>query len=145
MGHRLTRIESPQGFTAETSAVAVLLTAAQGGLPLSTTHITAGAVLGSGLGRRGAGVRWRVAGSMLIAWMLTLPAAGLIAGGICLIVVDGGLWPIVIVSVAAVALLLGFWLWSRRDPVGADNINDSADSFGRVNAIERPVLEQAAG
>lgn len=145
MGHRLTHIESPQGFTAETSAVAVLLTAAQGGLPLSTTHITAGAVLGSGLGRRGAGVRWRVAGSMLVAWLLTLPAAGLIAAGICLIVVDGGLWPIVGVSVAAVALLLGFWLWSRRNPVGAENVNEPADSFGRVNAIERPVLEQAAG
>jgi PiT family inorganic phosphate transporter len=145
MGHRLTRIESPQGFTAETSAVAVLLTAAQGGLPLSTTHITAGAVLGSGLGRRGAGVRWRVAGSMLGAWLLTLPAAGLIAAGICLIVVDGGLWPIVGVSVVAVALLLGFWLWSRRNPVGAENVNEPADSFGRVNAIERPVLEQAAG
>ena len=145
MGHRLTHIESPQGFTAETSAVAVLLTAAQGGLPLSTTHITAGAVLGSGLGRRGAGVRWRVAGTMLIAWLLTLPAAGLIAAGIALIVVDGGSAPITLVSIASVALLLGFWLWSRRNPVGAQNVNDPAENFGRISSIERPVLEQAAG
>lgn len=145
MGHRLTHIESPQGFTAETSAVAVLLTAAHGGLPLSTTHITSGAVLGSGLGRRGASVRWRVAGSMIVAWLLTLPAAGLIAAGICLIVVDGGSGPIVGVSIAAVALLLGFWLWSRRNPVGAENVNEPADGFGRISTIERPVLEQAAG
>ena len=145
MGHRLTHIESPQGFTAETSAVAVLLTAAQGGLPLSTTHITSGAVLGSGLGRRGGSVRWRVAGSMLVAWLLTLPAAGLIAAGIALIVVDGGSAPITIVSIASVALLLGFWLWSRRNPVGAQNVNDPAENFGRISSIERPVLEQAAG
>ena len=145
MGHRLTHIEAPQGFTAQTSSVAVLLTATQGGLPLSTTHITSGAVLGTGLGRRGSSVRWRVAGSMLIAWLLTLPAAGLIAAGIALIVVDGGAGPITVVSIASVALLLGFWLWSRRNPVGAENVNDPADSFGRVNTIERPVLEQAAG
>ncbi|MDQ2955371.1 MAG: inorganic phosphate transporter, partial [Actinomycetota bacterium] len=48
MGHRLTHIEPPQGFAAQTAAAAVLLTATQGGLPLSTTHITSGAVLGSG-------------------------------------------------------------------------------------------------
>jgi PiT family inorganic phosphate transporter len=145
MGHRLTHIEAPQGFTAQTSSVAVLLTATQGGLPLSTTHITSGAVLGTGLGRRGGSVRWRVAGSMLVAWMLTLPAAGLIAAGICLIVVDGGLAPIVLVSIAAVATLLGFWLWSRRNPVGAENVNEVSDRFGRISSIERQVLEQAAG
>ena len=145
MGHRLTHIEAPQGFTAQTASVAVLLTATQGGLPLSTTHITSGAVLGTGLGRRGASVRWRVAGSMLLAWLLTLPAAGLIAAGIALIVVDGGSAPITLVSVAAVALLLGFWLWSRRNPVGAQNVNEATESFGRVSSIERPVLEQAAG
>src|ERR687886_275726 len=60
-----------------------------GALPLSTTHITSGAVLGTGLGRRGGDVRWRVAGSMVLAWVLTLPAAALVAAGIGLIV-DGG-------------------------------------------------------
>jgi inorganic phosphate transporter, PiT family len=145
MGHRLTHIEAPQGFTAQTASVAVLLTATQGGLPLSTTHITSGAVLGTGLGRRGGAVRWGVAGSMVLAWLLTLPAAALIAAGIGLIVVDGGSGQIVSVSVAAVAVLLGFWLWSRRNPVGAENVNETADSFGRISSIERPVLEQAAG
>ncbi|HEY0166675.1 MAG TPA: anion permease [Jatrophihabitans sp.] len=145
MGHRLTHIEAPQGFTAQTASVAVLLTATQGGLPLSTTHITSGSVLGTGLGRRGGSVRWGVAGSMIIAWMLTLPAAGLIAAGIALIVVGGGSGQILLISVAAVAVLLGFWLWSRRNPVGAGNVNEAPDSFGRISAIERPVLEQAAG
>ena len=147
MGHRLTRIEAPQGFTAQTSAVAVLLTATQGGLPLSTTHITSGAVLGTGLGRRGAAISWRVAGSMVLAWLLTLPAAALVAAGIGLVVGDGGSGQITVVSVVAVALLLGFWVWSRRNPVGANNVNDAPDGFGRtLSSIERPpVLEQAAG
>jgi len=146
MGHRLTHIEAPQGFTAQTASVAVLLTATQGGLPLSTTHITSGAVLGTGLGRRGSDVRWRVAGSMVIAWVLTLPAAALVAAGIGLIVDGGGTGQIIVVSVAAVAVLAGFWLWSRRHPVSADNVNDASDRFGRsLNSIERaPVLEQAA-
>ncbi len=146
MGHRLTHIEALQGFTAQTASVAVLLTATQGGLPLSTTHITSGSVLGTGLGRRGSDVRWRVAGSMVIAWVLTLPAAALVAAGIGLIVDGGGSGQIVLVSLAAVALLAGFYLWSRRHPVSADNVNDASDRFGRsLNSIERaPVLEQAA-
>lgn len=145
MGHRLTHIEAPQGFTAQTASVAVLLSATQGGLPLSTTHITSGSVLGTGLGRRGGSVRWRVAGSMLIAWALTLPAAGLIAAGIALIVVDGGSGQITVVSIVAVALLLGFWIWSRRNPVGAENVNETSESLGRISSIERTVLQQAAG
>jgi PiT family inorganic phosphate transporter len=146
MGHRLTHIEPPQGFTAQTASVAVLLAATQGGLPLSTTHITSGAVLGTGLGRRGSDVRWRVAGSMGIAWVLTLPAAALVAAGIGLIVDGGGSGQIIVVSLVAVAVLAGFWLWSRRHPVSADNVNDASDRFGRsLNSIERaPVLEQAA-
>ena len=147
MGHRLTRIEAPQGFTAQTASVAVLLTATQGGLPLSTTHITSGAVLGTGLGRRGAKVSWRVAGSMGIAWLLTLPAAALIAAGIGLIVDGGGSGQITAVAVVAVLLLLGFWLWSRRNPVGAENVNEASDALGHtLSSVERrPVLEQTAG
>jgi PiT family inorganic phosphate transporter len=148
MGHRLTRIEAPQGFTAQTASVAVLLTATQGGLPLSTTHITSGAVLGTGLGRRGSKVSWRVAGTMVLAWLLTLPAAALVAAGIGLIVGGGGSGQITVVSVVAVLLLLGFWIWSRRNPVSAANVNEASDSFSTrtLSSIERPpVLEQAAG
>ncbi|HEX8767574.1 MAG TPA: inorganic phosphate transporter, partial [Jatrophihabitans sp.] len=131
--------------TAQTAAVAVLLTATQGGLPLSTTHITSGAVLGTGLGRRGAKVSWRVAGSMVLAWLLTLPAAALVAAGIGLIVDGGGSGQILVVSAVAVVLLLGFWLWSRRNPVSAENVNEPSDSVRTLSSIERPVLEQAAG
>ena len=144
MGHRLTHIEPPQGFAAQTAAAAVLLTATQGGLPLSTTHITSGAVLGSGVGRRGGVVRWNVAGSMALAWVLTLPAAALVAGGIGWIVDGGGTAQIAIVGAVAVLALAGVWLWSRRNPVTADNVNDLTDAAPDAIVVEEPVLEQRA-
>jgi PiT family inorganic phosphate transporter len=144
MGHRLTRIEPPQGFAAQTAAAAVLLTATQGGLPLSTTHITSGAVLGSGAGRIGATVRWRVAGSMVVAWVLTLPAAALVAAGIGAIVDGGGSVQVGIVAVVAALALLGVWLWSHKHPITAENVNDYSDPEPPARELKRPVLQQRA-
>ncbi len=146
LGHRLTHIEPPQGFAAQTAAAAVLLTASQGGLPLSTTHITSGAVLGSGLGKKNAQIRWGVAGSMVIAWVLTLPAAALVAAGIGLIVDGGGTIQISIVGVVAASSLTGVWLRSRRNPVTAENVNDYVDHADRaIRDEDRPIFEQQAG
>ncbi|HEX2905190.1 MAG TPA: inorganic phosphate transporter [Jatrophihabitans sp.] len=145
MGHRLTHIEPPQGFAAQTSAAIVLLTATQGGLPLSTTHITSGAVLGSGMGKKGAKIRWSVAGSMVVAWVLTLPAAGLVAGGLGLIVDNGSTPLIVLVAVIAALALTGVWLWSRKHRITAENVNEIADPADRaIRDLELPVLEQQA-
>ncbi|HTZ45705.1 MAG TPA: inorganic phosphate transporter [Jatrophihabitans sp.] len=144
MGHKLTHIEPPQGFAAQTAAATVLLTATQGGLPLSTTHITSGAVLGSGVGKREAHVRWGVAGSMVIAWLLTLPAAALMAAGLGWIIGDGGRVQVIVVAVVAAALLGAAWLWSRRHPITADNVNEFPEPADRaIRDRERPVLEQA--
>jgi PiT family inorganic phosphate transporter len=146
MGHRLTRIEPPQGFAAQTAAAAVLLTATQGGLPLSTTHITSGAVLGSGAGRAGARVRWRVAGSMVVAWVLTLPAAALVAAGIGAIVDGGGLIQVSVVAAVAILALLGVWRWSHRHPVTAENVNEYHEPPPKpaVRELKQPVLQQRA-
>jgi inorganic phosphate transporter, PiT family len=143
MGHRLTHIEPPQGFAAQTATAAVLLTATQGGLPLSTTHITSGAVLGSGVGRRGSQVRWGIAGSMVLAWALTLPAAALVAAGIGLVVDGGGSVQIWLVTGLSAVLLIGFWQWSRRHPVSAENVNDYQKPVGSaLSSLDHPVLEQ---
>jgi PiT family inorganic phosphate transporter len=146
MGHRLTHIEPPQGFTAQTAAAAVLLTATQAGLPLSTTHLTSGAVLGSGTGRAGARVSWRVAGSMVIAWVLTLPAAALVAAGIGKIVDGGGSVQVGIVAVLAALALLGVWFWtSRREPINAQNVNDVTEPpEPPAQQLKSPVLQQRA-
>ncbi len=78
MGTRLTDIQSPQGFAAESASTAVLLASAHLGFALSTTQVVSGGILGSGVGRRLAQVRWGVAGQMALGWLFTLPVAALV-------------------------------------------------------------------
>jgi phosphate/sulfate permease len=66
----------PQGFGSETVAASVILASSHVGFPLSTTQVVSGAVAGSGVGRPGALVNWRVAGNIVVGWLFTLPAAG---------------------------------------------------------------------
>jgi len=145
LGHRLTHIEPPQGFTAQTSAAIVLLTATQGGLPLSTTHITSGAVLGSGVGKRAASIRWGVAGSMVVAWVLTLPAAALMAALIGLPVRHGSTAGVVLVALLAALVLFLAWRVARRHAVNAHNVNDIPEPADRaIRDQEFPILEEKA-
>ena len=78
MGSRITRLKPVQGFCAETAGAATLYLATTLGVPVSTTHTITGAIVGVGAARRVSAVRWGIAGSIIVAWVLTLPAAGLI-------------------------------------------------------------------
>jgi PiT family inorganic phosphate transporter len=78
MGNRLTEVEPPQGFAAESSSAAVILASSYYGYPLSTTQVVSGGVMGAGLGKRLAVVHWEVARQMLLAWIFTIPAAALL-------------------------------------------------------------------
>jgi PiT family inorganic phosphate transporter len=78
MGSKITRLRPVQGFCAETAGAATLYLATSLGVPVSTTHTITGAIIGVGTARRVSAVRWGVAGSILIAWVVTLPAAALI-------------------------------------------------------------------
>ncbi|MBV9514339.1 MAG: inorganic phosphate transporter, partial [Mycobacteriaceae bacterium] len=78
LGKGLVEIESPQGLAAEASSAAIILSSSAAGMALSTTHVATGSILGSGVGKPGAEVRWGVAGRMVVAWLLTLPAAGVV-------------------------------------------------------------------
>jgi PiT family inorganic phosphate transporter len=78
LGKGLVEIESPQGLAAEASSAAIILSSSAAGMALSTTHVATGSILGSGVGKPGAQVRWAVAGRMAVAWLITLPAAGLV-------------------------------------------------------------------
>jgi PiT family inorganic phosphate transporter len=75
MGHRVVELEPISGFAAETTGASVILGAAQLGMPVSTTHVISSAIMGVGTARGPRGVRWGVARSILIAWVLTIPAA----------------------------------------------------------------------
>ena len=78
MGTRITRLKPVQGFCAETAGAATLYLATSFGVPVSTTQTITGAIVGVGAARRVSAVRWGIAGSLLIAWVITLPAAALI-------------------------------------------------------------------
>jgi PiT family inorganic phosphate transporter len=80
MGSRITHLKPIQGFCAETGGALTLFLATALGVPVSTTHTITGAIVGVGAARRAAAVRWPVAQRIVIAWVLTLPAAGLIGG-----------------------------------------------------------------
>ena len=79
MGSKLTRLTPFQGFCAETGGAITLFMAYFGGVPVSTTHTITGAIVGGGAARRASAVRWNIASSLVVAWFLTLPAAGLMA------------------------------------------------------------------
>ncbi|WP_435134426.1 anion permease [Actinacidiphila sp. bgisy144] len=124
MGKGLVDIESPQGFAAESASTAVILTSANLGFALSTTQVCSGGILGAGVGRRLAEVRWGTAGQMALAWLVTLPAAAAVGAVAASAVVHGGTLGTVLIALAAVVVAAVIVLLSRRNPVDAKNVND---------------------
>jgi inorganic phosphate transporter, PiT family len=123
LGKRVSEIQTPQGFAAETSSAAIILASSHLGFALSTTQVATGSIFGAGAGRRLASVQWGVAGQMAIAWLLTLPAAaavGAVAGSLA----NTGTVGTIIVALVAVAIGGGIYAASRRRPVTADNVNE---------------------
>ena len=90
MGSKITKLQPVGGFAAETSAAVSILIATQTGVPVSTTHAITGAIVGVGATRRLSAVRWGVAGRIVWAWILTIPAAFLIAAAVFSLLRLGG-------------------------------------------------------
>jgi PiT family inorganic phosphate transporter len=86
LGRKVIHLDPPQGFAAETTASAVLYTATAYGLPISTTHTITSAIMGVGATKRLSAVRWGVASNILVAWVLTFPAAGLVGAIVYLVI-----------------------------------------------------------
>jgi PiT family inorganic phosphate transporter len=82
MGSKITRLNPMQGFCAETGGALTLFGATWLGIPVSTTHTITGAIIGVGAARRVSAVRWGLAGNIVVAWVVTLPAAALIAAAV---------------------------------------------------------------
>jgi PiT family inorganic phosphate transporter len=78
LGSRITRLHPVQGFCAEAGGAITLFLATYFGIPVSTTHTITGAIIGVGAARKTAAVRWNVAGDVILAWIVTLPAAALL-------------------------------------------------------------------
>jgi inorganic phosphate transporter, PiT family len=82
LGQRIYKMQPEHGFAAQLSAGSTLWLGTHYGFPISTTHVVTGAVLGAGATRRFSAVRWGLAGNIVVAWVLTLPAAGLVAAAL---------------------------------------------------------------
>jgi PiT family inorganic phosphate transporter len=124
LGKGLVEIESPQGMAAEFSSAAVILLSSHFGYSLSTTHVATGSILGTGLGKKGAEVRWGVAGRMATAWLFTLPASAIVgAAAYGLASVIGGFTGGLIVFIILAGVAFFIWMWSRRTPVDRSNVN----------------------
>jgi PiT family inorganic phosphate transporter len=81
MGSRITKLSQHQGFSASTGGSIVLFTASALGIPVSTTHTITGAIIGAGVARRTSAVRWGTASSVVIAWIITIPASAVVGAG----------------------------------------------------------------
>jgi PiT family inorganic phosphate transporter len=128
LGKGLVEISPPQGMAAESASAAVILASSHLGFALSTTHVATGSILGSGVGRPGAQVRWRVAGRMVLAWLITLPAAGIV-GAIMWYIGDvlGGVGGAILIFVLLLAAAGYMYLRSRKAPISHHNVNDEWD------------------
>ncbi|MEV7623250.1 inorganic phosphate transporter [Actinoplanes sp. NPDC089786] len=125
LGKGLVEIAPPQGMAAEASSAAVILASSHLGFALSTTHVATGSILGSGIGKPGAQVRWKVAGRMIAAWLITLPAAAVVGGVMWSIGhLVGGLAGAVVVFIVLLGLATFMFLRSRQKPVDHSNVND---------------------
>jgi PiT family inorganic phosphate transporter len=125
LGKGLVEIEAPQGMAAESASAAVILLSSSFGYSLSTTHVATGSIIGTGLGKRGAEVRWNVAGRMATAWVFTLPSAALVgAGAYGLADVIGGTLGVVIDLIILLAVAAFIYWRSRGSKVDPNNVND---------------------
>jgi PiT family inorganic phosphate transporter len=112
MGTRIIKMDPAQGFAAQGVGAAVILAASHVGFPLSTTHVISGAIMGTGAAKRVSAVRWGVAGNIVTAWVLTLPAAAIVGGltyAVVALLGTNDLGPIAVSAslLAALALALG--------------------------------------
>jgi inorganic phosphate transporter, PiT family len=118
-GMRIIKMDAAQGFSAQGAGASVILASTHFGFPLSTTHVINGGVMGAGAGKRVSAVRWGVAGNIVTAWLLTLPAAasiGALAYGLTRVFGTGALGPVV-VSLMSISLIVA--VFARRAQQGA--------------------------
>jgi inorganic phosphate transporter, PiT family len=121
LGQRVAKLEPPQGFAAETASATLLWLTAHFGFPVSTTHTVSSAVLGAGATSRFSAVRWGIAGNIVVAWLVTLPAAAVVGAGAELTTrLPGGVvWALLLALALAAPIVLVRRPRVRRAPASA--------------------------
>ncbi len=149
LGKGLVEISSPQGMAAESASAAVILTSSHLGIALSTTHVATGSILGTGVGRKGAKVRWRVAGRMAAGWVITLPVAAVV-GAVCWYLADllkgpiDGLLGILLVFAILVLVATFIYLRSKKAPVHAHKLNADWEDSSSAPSESTPAASRTS-
>ncbi|MEN0012480.1 MAG: inorganic phosphate transporter, partial [Solirubrobacteraceae bacterium] len=146
LGKKLTEIEAPQGFVAEATSTSVILSASYFGYPLSTTHAVSGSILGVGVGKRLSEVRWSLFGTMVLGWLFTIPAAGLVAAviweGSHAIGDHNNVGAVVMAILSGAAALSLFITVQRYAAVSAEDTIGDADDRAEIASV--PTREAVA-
>jgi PiT family inorganic phosphate transporter len=124
MGQGFTRLSPTQGFASQITSSAVILTSSHFGMPLSTTYVATGSILGSGIGTKKRSIRWSLAGRVGLAWLITLPAALCGAASFYSAKLLGYSLGDVVVGLVLALCCSFIYLRSRRDKINATNVND---------------------
>ena len=122
LGTRIAKLDPPQGFAAQTACASILWTTAHYGFPVSTTHTISGCVMGAGASRRLSAVRWGVAGTIVAAWVMTIPCAALVGASMELVTrlpAGDAIVFVLAAAIAAVAFLARRWQTRRLEPAAA--------------------------
>jgi len=145
IGTGITDVKPIQGFSAEVSTAASILASSHLGFALSTTQVSSGSVIGVGLGKDAHSVRWSTARRIALGWLITLPAAAIMAG-LAQLVAQIGVVGIVIDALVGVGVIVAIFVRSRSSKVSHENvappINVSSSAheplFGAVEAVVLP-------
>lgn len=144
MGHGLAEIRPAQGFAAEAATGATILASSHLGFALSTTQVASGSVIGSGLGRIGAKVRWSKAGQIVIGWFLTLPAAAGVGMLSALLTKGLGMAGLVLDAILAVILIVVIFQMSRKNAINHKSLAQSdVEEVGVAIATPAQVRKEA--
>ncbi|MGV8896637.1 MAG: inorganic phosphate transporter [Rhodoglobus sp.] len=139
MGRGITDVEPAQGFAAEAATTATILASTHLGFALSTTQVASGSVIGTGVARKGASVRWNTAARIALGWLITIPAAALV-GATAALIAGLGFWGIIADVSLAVVGTAAIFVRSRRNVV--DHRHFSSPEPG---VFVRPKLRKKVG
>jgi inorganic phosphate transporter, PiT family len=137
LGTGITQITPAQGFAAEAATSAAILASSHLGFALSTTQVASGSVIGAGLGRNRSSVRWRVAGRIAMAWLITLPTAAAVAA-VAELVARLGFWGVAADVCAVTGVSIAMFARSRRHRVTASSVAPA------VRDVATPVRDTAS-
>jgi len=137
VGTGITDVSPPQGFAAEASTTATILASSHLGFALSTTQVASSSIIGAGLGRNRKGVRWRVAGRIGIAWLVTLPCAAIMAA-IAELVARLGPIGIAADALAGAIVIILMFRRARRNPVNHKNVTGEVPVHDHAPSVMMP-------